>query len=166
MWLILRLVRGQIEVIDDVRYIGDSCMRGRQVVHSDLRRETSLALRDLTGLLSLWCLGLLGCSLNPWVDQRCLVGGFNGISFLIKATTKILRPHVLEAFAVIHICRLCSTTIGSSIVDALLALELCALLNIVVSVLLGVILCQLLTYDHVSLRALIVVVADPLRFRT
>lgn len=92
------------------------------------------------------------------------MGGFNGISFLINATTKILRPHVLEAFAVIHIRRLCNTIIGSSIVDALLALELCALLNIVVSVLLRVILCQLLTYDHVPLRALIVVVADPLRF--
>ena len=94
------------------------------------------------------------------------MGGFNGISFLIKATTKILRPHVLEAFAVIHTRRLCNTTIGSSIVDALLALELCALLNIVVSVLLRVILCQLLTYHHVSLRALIDIVADPLRFST
>ena len=142
--LILRLVRGQIEVIDDVRYIGDSWMRWRQVVHSDLRWETSLALWDLAGL-SLWCLCLLSWSLNPWVDQRCLVRGFNWISFLIKANTKILRPHVLEAFAVIHICRLCNTTIWSSIVDALLALKLCALLNIVVSVLLGVILCQLLT---------------------
>lgn len=92
------------------------------------------------------------------------MGGFNGISFLIKATTKILRPHVLEAFAVIHTRRLCSTTIRSSIVYALLALELCALLNIVVSVLLRVILCQLLTYHHVPLRALVDIVADPLCF--
>ncbi len=91
------------------------------------------------------------------------MGGFDRVSFLIKTTTKILRPHVLEAFAVIHVCRLCNSTIRSSIVDALLDLKLCALLNIAVSVLLGVILSQLLTYYHVSLRILIDVdVSDPL----
>ena len=94
------------------------------------------------------------------------MGGFNRISFLIKATAKVLRPHTLEAFAVIHVCRLCNSTIRSSIVDALLALKLCAILNITVSVLLGVILSQLLTYYHVSLRALIHVVGGPLRFCT
>lgn len=95
------------------------------------------------------------------------MGGFNRISFLIKAASKILRPHILEAFAGIHICRLCNSTIWSSIVDTFLALKLCALLYIIVSVLLGVILSQLLTYYHVALRTLIDVAAsDSLCFRT
>ena len=83
----------------------------------------------------------------------------NWVGLLVYATSQILRSHILITFWIVtDVSRLCNSTNIRHFVEHsffIRVFELCAIFQIPLRVLLRIRLCELLPYDHVSLRNLV-----------